>query len=176
MMDYQLKSAVIALALVLSAVVGTAAVVGSAAGQTSTDTPDAPLNQTVSVDGDTTRALYVSAANATGTLDVTVYAVENGSETQATTATLDATANTSDSFEWSLPSDPAGEYRVLVDGADVEIVDLAKIEEVQAGGGLIPSGSLSGISLGMIPGGQATVFGGAILLVLLGTAYVQLRN
>ena len=144
--------------LVLTALAGVAA---PAAAQTTTETTDtsAPLNETVQVSEDV-RALHVSAANATDVLNVTVYSIVNGSETQATTGTLDATANTTDTFEWSLPTDPADEYRVVVDGADVETVELYKIEKSQVGGGFLSADSEVPVS--------TAVIGGGLVLALLG--------
>jgi len=164
------------LAVSLLSLVLLAGAIGPAAAQTTTTTTETspPLDQTVTVDGDT-RSLFITAENATASLSATIYAVENGTETAVATQTLDATGNTTDSWEWELPGDPATEYRVTVDGASVEEVDLSTIERVPAsGGGLLPS--TGGLSLSTIPGGSAAVFGVVVLLVLAGAAYLQMRS
>lgn len=142
-------TASIALLTIMTLAVATAAVAPAMA-QT---TDSAALNTTVDVDNGT-RAIYVSALNATGTLDVSIEA--NG--TEVGTATLDATANSSDSWEWTLPTDQADQYRVIVSGADAEMVDVDLIERVDAGGGgIIPSASISGVPLPEVVGVLALV-------------------
>lgn len=149
-----------ALMLTLTAIVGVAAP-AAAATTTTTDTVDtAPLNETVSVTDDT-RSLLVSASNSSAVLDGHVYSIVNGSETLVANSTIDATLNTTGTWEWSLPADQADQYRVLVNGSSVESVDLYTIEKnAVGGGGLMPSdGSVPLKTVGLGLGGLLAVLG-----------------
>lgn len=104
-------------------------------------------NETVTVDNDT-QSIYVEAENASDVLDVQI--AENG--TEVANGTLDATNNTTDSYEFE-GIDPANhsEYRVLVSGPNnstVERVDVLTVG-INRGGG----------SVGSSTGNTITVFG-----------------
>jgi len=152
------KLSTLAIASVLAMLLVVGAVAPAAAQTTTTDT--SPLiDQSVTVD-DSTRAISVSASDSTAVLDVTIYSVVNGTETQVTTGTIDATNATTGTFEWSLPSDPAGEYRVVLDGGDAASTNLVTVEEQAVGGGVITGDS--------IPISNEQLFAGALVLLLLG--------
>lgn len=158
--------------LVLSSLVASVALVGGAAAQetaTATAANEPIAEDTLGVDNDT-QAVQALAENATGTLDVTVYGVDaDGNETEVATGTLDATGNSTDTYEYSsLDPSTYGEYRVVVDGdADAETIEIAKVQVVSGGGGLI--GDLGGTN---VVAGLGALAG---LVALGGAAYVTGR-
>lgn len=133
MMNVNLTKSTVSIALltIMTLAVATLAVAPAAA-QTTTNTTE-PVNTTVQVDNET-RSIYVQAINATGNLSASIEA--NG--TEVASHTLDARNNGTDSWEWSLPANQSDQYRVIVSGADAETVDVDLIEQVEAGGGLLP--------------------------------------
>lgn len=118
-------------------------------------------DRTLSVSDDT-RSLYVSAENASDVLDVTIHGIDNESiTTEVDTGTVDATANSTDSYEFA-GVDPTTypEYRIQVTGPEnstVETLEVSKVEVV-AGGGMIPRGSET----------RAAIIGAVVLAVIAG--------
>ncbi|QSG05309.1 hypothetical protein [Halapricum desulfuricans] len=131
---------------------------------------DMPINETVTPDSET-ESLQVIAENVTnGTADVTILEISNGSETQVDTGTLDtsATDTTTDIYEFSQVNTSL-EYRVLVEGDGADMIDVAKVQVVSAGGG--GSSDLVGdVSLGDLSETQLGIV--AVVLALVGAGAV----
>ena len=97
---------------------------------------DMPVNETVTPDDDT-ETLRVIGENVTnGTADVTVYEIQNGSESQVGTGTLDtSTAGTTlDSYDFNAVN-TSRDYRVLVEGDGADMIAVNKVNVVAAGAG-----------------------------------------
>ncbi|QSG08880.1 hypothetical protein [Halapricum desulfuricans] len=124
---------------------------------------DMPINETVTPDSET-ESLQVIAENVTNeTASVTVYEIDNGTETQVGTGTLNTTSTTTDVYEYS-QINTSLEYRVLVEGDGADMIDVAKVQVVSAGGG--GSGDLLGsVSMPALPGDSTTILGLALALI-----------
>jgi len=97
---------------------------------------DMPVNETVTPDTDT-ETLRVIGENVTnGTASITVFEIDNGTETQVGTGTLDtSTAGTTmDSYDFNAVNSSL-EYRVLVEGDGADMIAVNKVNVVAAGGG-----------------------------------------
>lgn len=93
-------------------------------------------NETVSVDSDTT-AIRTLAENTTGELTVNISGIQNGTETQLASGTLNATSgpNATDTYEYNgVNTSEYPEYRVVVTGEAAERVSVAKLQVVNTGG------------------------------------------
>ena len=129
---------------------------------------DLPMSHTMSV-GEDTEGIHVTAENASDTLDVTVYGLDSdGNETQVATGTLDATGETTDTYEFrDINATKYPSYRVNVTGATdsttVEYVEINKLQLV-GGGGLL--GGLGGSSPIVWLGLAAVVTAGVGLLLM----------
>lgn len=160
-----MNSKITALALVL--VVALAGFAGLAAPAAAQDAGNTTLHdETVAVDEDT-RALVVSAQNASDVLDVTIYGIDaDGLSDEVDTAQLDATGNTTDSYEYDGVDASAYEsYRVQVEAIDAvdptaETISVERVQVVGGGGGIIGGGG--GIGLGV------AVIGGLALIAYVG--------
>lgn len=131
-----------------------------------------PVNESYSV-GNSTESLRVIADTIENdTATVTVYGVENGTETQVNQSTIStnsgATGESMTTWDYSLSEPPEfDEYKVSVAGDGAETLEVAKVELVSGGGGagLLPGGlSLDGVpTIELIAGGLvlAVVGGGA---------------
>lgn len=140
--------AVVFSVLLVGGALGAVLMVGPAAAAAGNDTNDdslvgLPTNETISVNNDT-RALEVVAENTNATLDVIVYGVDDaGNETQVATGTLEASgADATDTYSYS-SLDPVNytSYRVNVDGAGAEHLNIQKVQALAGGGGLFGANS-----------------------------------
>lgn len=140
--------------------------IGAAETYENLESADMPVNETVTPDEDT-ESLRVLAENVTNdTADVTVFEIDNGTETEVDTGTLDTsgTDTTTDTYEYS-EINTSLEYRVLVEGDGADMIDVAKVQVVSAGGG--GSGDLVGnVSFGDLSDTQLGI--GAVILALVG--------
>ncbi|QSG11297.1 hypothetical protein HSBGL_0867 [Halapricum desulfuricans] len=145
--------------------------VGAAQTYENVSSSDMPINETVAPDSDT-ESIQVIAENVTnGTADVTIFELEDGNETQIDTGTLDtsATDTATDVYEYS-QINTSLEYRVLVEGDGADMIDVAKVQVVSAGGGG-GSGDLVGdVSVGDLSETQLGIV--AVVLALVGAGAV----
>ncbi|WP_335999364.1 hypothetical protein [Halorientalis halophila] len=178
-MNHKLKSLLLALLTVLTVVLagsfgGIAAAQTTTTDSTTTEEPtddesaEIPQEETFSVDNDT-ESVRAVAINTSGTLNVSVYTVdENGTETLVSSGTLNTSAVSGDSdiFAYQIPdSETDVQYRVNVSaetqGAGAETVEIEKLQAM-SGGGLLPGGAGSG-DLPIYVGGLLLVVGAAVL-------------
>jgi hypothetical protein len=139
----------------------TLAGVGAAQTYENLGSADMPVNETVTPDDDT-ETLRVIGENVTnGTADVTVYELQNGSETQVGTGTLDtsATDTTTDSYDFDAVN-TSRDYRVLVEGDGADMIAVNKVNVVAAGGG-------GGGGGGLLSGDLSLKNAAAVLVVVL---------
>ncbi|WP_411964534.1 hypothetical protein [Haloferax sp. YSMS24] len=148
----------VGLLVMIIASVGALALAGGAAATVTTDTAnftnitdDELANQTLDVTNDT-RSLYVEldndTYNATGPANVTVFGIDNGTETQVDKVQIEAAANSTEMYEYtSIDTANYSSYRVLVEGnsSDIETaaIDIGTVAEVSSGGGWLDGGSSS---------------------------------
>lgn len=169
------KRILLALFVTTAAIVGWAAV-GLGAATVTTDEAsfsavgsDELHNSTFEV-GAETQSLYVTLDNdeynATEAANVTVYSVDNGTETQVDKVQISATSGTVETYEYgSLDTSNVSKYRVTVTGNNSAIesgaLDVGTIEKVSGGGGFL--------------GGSGSI-GGAGLVALVVVGYVVLKD
>ena len=113
-------------------------------------------NATIGVDNDT-QSLYVTLDNdeynATEPANVTVYEVDNGTETQVDKVQISAASGSVETYEFSsLDVSNVTEYRITVIGNTSNIessaLDVGTIEKVSGGGGFLSgSGSIGGVGI-----------------------------
>jgi len=134
-----------------------------------------PVNDTFSVDNQT-ESVRVTAENITNDqATVTVYGVENGTETQvaSTTISTDATNGTyTTQYDYEVDTANYTTYKVSVSGDGADSLSLAKVNVVTGaagGGGLPGTGVLSSVPM-------VEVVAGALVLVAVGAAAVVQRR
>jgi len=171
MHDYTKSIMMLAAALALF---GLAAGTVSAATVTDWNGSD-PVNDTFSVDNQT-ESVRVTAENITNDqATVTVYGVENGTETQVATSTISTDAtNGTYTTQYDYEVDPANytTYKVSVSGDGADSLALAKVNVVTGaagGGGLPGTGVISGVPM-------IEVVAGVLVLVAVGAAGVVQRR
>ncbi|KAB1185668.1 MULTISPECIES: lactonase family protein [Haloferax] len=140
------------------------ALAGGAAATVDTDTAnltavgtDELANQTLAVDNGT-RSLYVEldndTYNASTAANVTVFAIDNGTETQVDKVQISAATGSTEMYEYtSLDTANYSSYRVLVEGNSTTIesaaLDIGTVAEVSSGGGWL-SGSSGSAGIGIV--------------------------
>lgn len=143
--------------------------VGAAQTYENVNGTDMPINETVSPTEDTESIRVIGQNITNGTADVFLFEIENGNETQVSTGTLNTSDSsvTSDTFEYSMVNTSL-EYRVHVEGDGAELLDIAKVNVVSAGGG----GGF-GSSLSAVP--KEAVIGVLLALIIAGGVVVSRR-
>lgn len=136
--------------------------VGAAQTYENVSSSDMPINETVAP-GDDTESIQVIGENITNsTANVTVFEIgTDGNETQVGTGTLNTSSTTTDTYEYSQVNTSL-EYRVLVEGDGADLIDVAKVQVVSAGGG--GSGDLA---VGDLSNEQAGIIG-LVVIALVG--------
>jgi len=172
MHDYTKSIMMLAAALAL---LGLAAGTVSAATVTDWNGSDA-VNDTFDVSNDT-ESVRVTAENITNDqATVTVYGVENGTETQVATSTIstDATNGTyTTQYDYDVNTANYTTYRVSVTGDGADSIALAKVNVVTGaaggGGGLPGAGVLGGVPM-------VEWVAGALVVAAVGAAAVVQRR
>lgn len=129
------------------------------------------LNQTYSLDNDTT-GVWVQIENSTAAtnnnINATVYGINSSGETEIATVTLTANgANTTDLAEVSINPDTYNETRVVVP-EPVESASAGLISRVGSGGG--------GGGSGPTYSAETLVLGALLALVVVGAGYAMIQN
>lgn len=137
--------------------------VGAAQTYENVSSSDMPINETVAP-GDDTESIQVIGENITNsTANVTVFEIgTDGNETQVGTGTLNTSSTTTDTYEYSQVNTSL-EYRVLVEGDGADLIDVAKVQVVSAGGG----GSSGGLAVENLSTEQAGIIG-LVVIALVG--------
>lgn len=148
-----------ALVALMALVVVSLAATGGVAADENTEL----LNETYEVDNETAEELRVTAMNTTGTLDVWFYGLDNDTETELQTATLEAGDNETDQEGIEVDGNYS-EYRIVVEGDDVGELDVVTLEEVsQTGAGMLPD-----FDTDVVTDGPLALIGGGLVVVLVG--------
>ena len=100
-------------------------------------------NQTISPGEDTTALRIIGEHITNDTASVTVYELDNGTETQVGSGTLNTSTSSTDTYEYS-SLNTSLDYRVVVIGDGADLVSVNEVQVVAAGGG---SGTLGGIGI-----------------------------